>query len=91
MNESEAVNSLPDTTPEAERALIEMTRRAPLWKRAEQLNQLIFARRVLILSDLRRRYPQADADELHKRLAARLLPREDVLRLFDWDPEKEGY
>ena len=91
MKESEAVNSLPDTTPEAERALIEMTRRAPLWERAEQLSQLIFARRVLILSDLRRRYPQADAGELHKRLAARLLPREDVLRLFEWDPEKEGY
>jgi len=45
----------------------------------------------LILADLRRRYPHADADELHKRLAARLLPREDVIRMFDWDPEKEGY
>ena len=80
-----------DTTPEAERTLIELTRRAPMWKRAEQLSNLIHARRVLILADLRHRYPKADADELRKRLAARLLPLEDVIRLFGWNPEEEGY
>lgn len=80
-----------DTDPEAERLWIEALRRAPVWKRAAQLSGLIEARRALILADLRRRYPEADADELRKRLAARLLPREDVIRLFDWDPEKEGY
>ncbi|MBA3239602.1 MAG: hypothetical protein H0T60_00050 [Acidobacteria bacterium] len=84
-------SQLTDTDPEAERMLVEMLRRAPVWKRAEQLAGLIHARRVLILADLRRRYPRADADELRKRLAARLLPREDVIRIFDWDPEKEGY
>jgi hypothetical protein len=80
-----------ETDPEAERVLVEMLRRTPTWKRAEQLAGLIHARNVLILADLRRRYPNADADELRKRLAARLLPREHVLRLFGWDPEKEGY
>ncbi|HWW74081.1 MAG TPA: hypothetical protein VNZ44_01725 [Pyrinomonadaceae bacterium] len=80
-----------DTDPEAERALIEMLRRAPTWKRAEQIAGLIHARNVLILADLHRRYPEADAEELRKRLAARLLPREDVLRIFGWDAEKEGY
>lgn len=81
----------PDTDPEAERALIEMLRRAPTWKRAEQLSGLVHARNVLILADLRRRYPEAGAEELRKRLAARLLPREDVVRVFGWDPETEGY
>ena len=80
-----------DTDPEAERVLIEMLRRTPTWKRAEQLAGLIHARNVLILADLRRRYPDADAEELRKRLAARLLPREHVVRLYDWDPEREGY
>ncbi len=80
-----------DTERETERVLIEIIRRTPIAKRAEQLFELIHARQVLILADLRRRYPQADADELRKRLAARLLPREDVIRIFDWDPEKEGY
>ncbi len=80
-----------NTDPESERALVEMLRRAPTWKRAEQLAGLIQAHNVFILSDLRRRYPEAGADELRKRLAARLLPREDVVRAFAWDPEKEGY
>jgi hypothetical protein len=80
-----------DTDPEAEHTLIEMLRRAPTWKRAEQLAGLIHTRNVLILADLRRRYPGAGAEELRRRLAARLLPREHVLRLFGWDPEKEGY
>lgn len=80
-----------DTDPEAERVLIEMLRRTPTWKRAEQLAGLIHARNVLILADLRRRYPDADAEELRKRLAARLLPREHVVRLYEWDPEREGY
>ena len=80
-----------DTTPEAERVLIELTRSAPIWKRAAQLSNLIQARRVLILADLRRRYPDAVADELHKRMAARLLPLKDVIRVFGWNPEEEGY
>lgn len=80
-----------DTDPEARRVYIEMIRRAPIWKRAELLAGLVESRRTFILADLRRRYPQADAEEMRKRLAARLLPREDVIRLFDWDPEKEGY
>ena len=78
-------------TPEAELVLIELTRRTPIWKRAEQLSNLIHSQRVLILADLRRRYPNADAEELHKRMAARLLPHEDVIRVFGWNPEKEGY
>jgi hypothetical protein len=80
-----------DTDPEAERALIEMLRLTPKWKRAEQLAGLIEARNVLILTDLRRRYPEAGAEELRMRLASRLLPPEDVMRVFGWDPEKEGY
>ena len=91
MTQDDVITESQDTTPEAERVLLELTRRIPMWKRAEQLSNLIHAGRVLILADLRRRYPNADADELHKRMAARLLPREDVIRVFGWDPEKEGY
>ena len=91
MTQHKSLIDLQDTTPEAERVLIELTRRTPMWKRAEQLSNLIHAQRVLILADLRRRYPNAGPDELHKRMAARLLPREDVIRIFGWDPEKEGY
>jgi hypothetical protein len=91
MTQHKIITELQDTTPEAERVLIELTRRTPMWKRAEQLSNLIHTGRVLLLADLRRRYPNAGSTELHKRMAARLLPREDVVRMFGWDPEKEGY
>lgn len=91
MTEHDTTTEQQDTTPEAERILVELVRRAPMWKRAEQLSNLIHARRVLILADLRRRYPNAGAEELRKRMAARLLPLEDVIRIFDWNPEEEGY
>ena len=80
-----------DSYSAAERARIEMVRRMPIWKRAERWDALTRGRRELILAVLRTRYPQADEQELRKRLAARLLPREIVIRMFGWDPEKEGY
>jgi hypothetical protein len=82
---------LTDTDPEAERVFIDMLRRAPLWKRLALASGLSCTCRLLALADLRRRYPTADEDELHRRMAARLLPREDVIRAFDWDPEEHGY
>lgn len=80
-----------DTDPEAERVYIELLRRAPVWKRVEQTVGLILTCRTLALADLRRRYPHADEKELHLRLAARMLNREEVIRAFGWDPEVEGY
>ena len=82
---------LQDTSAKAERVLIELTRKAPVWKRALHLSHLIQAQRQLLLAEIQRRYPQADAEELKKRLASRILPRSDVIRIFGWDPEKEGY
>jgi hypothetical protein len=80
-----------DTDEDALEVLAELIRNEPFWKRAERIVQLNNTRRALILADLRSRYPNADEDELRKRLAARLLPREDVIRVYNWDPEKEGY
>jgi len=80
-----------DTDPEAERVLIELLRRAPIWKRVEQTVGLINLNRALALADLRSRYPHAGEEELRRRLAARMLSREDVIRTFGWDPQLEGY
>jgi hypothetical protein len=90
MTEGRRMKLRPDETdPEAERALIEMLRRTPTWKRAEQWNALTMARRERILDDVRERHPQADEQELRKRFAARVLPREILIRMFGWNPEKE--
>ncbi len=91
MEESESINSQQDTTPEAERTRIERLRQMPMWKRAEVWNELTMAYRARILADVRSRYPQAAEAEIRKRFAARVLPREEVIRILNWDPEKEGY
>lgn len=80
-----------DTNEQTEKLLIELQQQTPFWKRAQQLDKMIETHRMLILADLRSRYPMANGEELKKRLAARLWSREDVIRVFNWDPEKEGY
>lgn len=80
-----------DTGPEDERARIERIRRMPVWERVQEWNAVTQAHRDHILADIREQYPHADEQELRKRFAARTLPREIVIKMFDWDPEKEGY
>ena len=82
---------LQDMTRETENILVELTRQTPSWKRAQQLSSLILSQHVLILADLRKRHPHATEEELRNKKAARLLDRDDVIRIFNWDPEKEGY
>ena len=80
-----------NTDSEDECARIERVRRMPVWQRAQEWERLVREQRELILAELRERYPQADEQELRKRFAARVLPRDIVIKMFDWDPEKEGY
>lgn len=47
--------------------------------------------RDLIMTDLHHRFPQADDTELRRRFIARVLPREDVVRAYGFDPKVEGY
>lgn len=54
----------------------------------EDLNESL---RALATADLRRCYPDATEDELKRRLAARLLGREEVIAAYGWDPGVEGY
>lgn len=82
---------LSDTDDEAELVHVRLIRETPVWKRVKLASDLGYTCRLLALADLRRLYPTAGEDELRRRVAARLLPREDVLRAFGWDPEEHGY
>jgi hypothetical protein len=81
----------PDTSPEAQQVQFDLLRRTPVWKRLALTCELIQATRKLMLSDLRRRYPQASEDELRRKLIARLLTRDEVIRVYGFDPEEESY
>jgi hypothetical protein len=81
----------PDTSPEAETVLLELLRRAPVWKRLQMVDQIHETLRLLVVADLRRCYPTADENEIRRRLAARVLSRAEVIGAYGWDPEIEGY
>lgn len=82
---------LPDTSADAEEVLVTLLRRAPVWKRLKMVGDLNQSLRALATADLRRCYPEATEKELKRRLAARLLHREEVIAAYGWDPEVEGY
>jgi hypothetical protein len=81
----------PDTSPEAQHVLFDLMRGVPVWKRLKLTCELIQTTRLLMLADLRRRFPDAGEEELRRRLIARMLTREEVERAFGFDPVEDGY
>jgi hypothetical protein len=81
----------PDTTPEAQRKQIELMRRLSPAQKLSLAFALTDTMRDLIRADLRHRFPDADETEMRRRFIARVLPREDVMRAYGFDPKAEGY
>ncbi|HEU4871355.1 MAG TPA: hypothetical protein VFT08_10930 [Pyrinomonadaceae bacterium] len=81
----------PDTTPEAQRKQYEMMRRLSPEQKLSLAFSLTETMRQLVLADLHHRFPQADSEEIRKRFIARVLPREDVIRAYGFDPKVEGF
>ena len=80
-----------DTTPEAQRTQWALMRRLPASRRLALAFELTQATRKLILADLRHRFPQASEEEIRRRFIARVLPREEVVCAYGFDPVAEGY
>ena len=85
------IPSTNDTSPEAERILIEGYRAMPPWRKLRQVSTLTQMAQRMALTRLRRQYGDMTEREERLRLAALWLPRETMLRLFNWDPEEKGY
>jgi len=83
MNHSE----LSDTSPEIEKLRIERIRQMPPWKRLYLAGQMIQTVRLLNLSGLRSRYPNATEGELKRRLADLWLGPELAERVYGPLPE----
>ncbi|HEX9422500.1 MAG TPA: hypothetical protein VF899_04605 [Pyrinomonadaceae bacterium] len=80
-----------DTTPEAQQMHFKLMRRLSAWKRLRLALELTQATRQLILADIRHRFPAATDEEIRRRFIARVLPREDVIRAYGFDPKQEGF
>lgn len=75
-----------DTTPEAQRIHFELMRTVPGWKRLMLALELTQATRTLIVADLRERFPNATDEEIRRRFIVRVLPREEVVQVYGFDP-----
>jgi hypothetical protein len=78
---------LSDTSPAAERLQIELMRQAPSWRKAYLVGQMTETVRLLTLSGLRQRHPQATPAELWRLLADLWLGPELAARVYGPLPE----
>ncbi len=59
----------PDTSPEAERVLIELLRQAPPWRRMQLADRMSSTVRQLCLAGIRIRHPNASPADVRRRFA----------------------
>jgi hypothetical protein len=79
-----------DTDPRAMEVWLDLLRRmTPGEKIAASLNAAQFVLQMYEMG-VRRLYPDADDSEVLKRVAARHLPRDLVIRAYGWDPEADA-
>jgi hypothetical protein len=71
-----------DTDPAVEALQIRLLHEAPPWRKMEMLAGLNASAKTLALSGLRRRYPKAGPEELHRRLAGLLLGEELACKVY---------
>ena len=79
---SESSQRVSDTSAEAEAVQLEMFRQAPAWRKLQLLEQLNQSVKLLALSGLRNRRPDATEDELHRALADLILGQELAYRVY---------
>jgi hypothetical protein len=60
---------LTDTSPEAERVLIELLRRTAVWRRLQLADEMSKTAREMSMAGLRLRHPHASEKELRRRFA----------------------
>lgn len=66
----------PDTSPEAEKVLVDLLRKTPAQRKLEMVGQMNDTVRTFALCGLKQRYPQSTPKELHDALADLLLGTE---------------
>ena len=77
-----------DTSPEAERVLIELWRRAPPTRKLAMVLEANRTARALALTGLRERFPGESPARLQRRLAELWLGRELAARAYGPLPER---
>jgi len=80
-----------DTSPEAEQVLLDLLRKAPVWKRMRMVADLNETLRLLALADIRRSHPTAKEGAVRRLLAARLLSKEEFRATYGSGPTEDSH
>jgi len=83
------MNLFDDTHPEAEEVYIRLLSQAPAWKKMEVINQLYLTAVSMARAGIRRRHPDADEDEIRRRVARMFLGDELARKVYGPIPEKK--
>lgn len=71
-----------DTSRDVEEIQLELFRKAPPWRKLELVDQLNQSVKLLALSGLRKRHPNATEKELRRKLADLILGEELAFRVY---------
>jgi hypothetical protein len=91
MHSQKHKSQVDDTSPSAHRVMIEGYRKMAPHEKMEQVNALTRSVQEMALARIRREYPNCSEREMKLRLASLWLDRKTMIKVFDWDPEEEGY
>lgn len=80
-----------DTPPQIQKILIEGYRRMSPQQNLKQVSEMTRAVQQLTLARIRKQYRPCSEREQQLRLAALWLDRETMIKVFNWDPQVEGY
>lgn len=80
-----------DTSAEIERRQIDAWRAMNAAQKLAIVSQLTLAAEAMARAGIRERHPNANGREIELRLGALRLDRDTMIRVFGWDPEKQGY
>jgi hypothetical protein len=73
----------PDTDPKMEAIQIQLIRRMPSWKKISILEGLNETVKMLAVSGIKERYPQATPQQIHRMLAELMLGAELARKVYD--------
>lgn len=80
-----------DTPPHIQKILIAGYRNMSPQQKLQRVSQLTLAVQQLALARIRKRYDGCPEREQQLRLASLRLDRNTMIKVFQWDPQKEGY
>jgi hypothetical protein len=80
-----------DTSPRIQNILIAGYRRMSPQQKFKRVSELTKAVQQLALARIRKQYGMLSEREQHLRLASLWLDRDTMIRVFQWDPQEEGY